>query len=169
MQHTQNEPYINTGAHKPVSPPNKWVACACHEKEGDSSEREERERGRKKGGYVWPLPSKKFSKAYDRPLNAMQTNNSTKRGCETEASEPASSQQQWLKTLTKQYTITNIFPADIWEELLSTDGDVNQMAQQTQCPTVSVCINNCKIKMLVDTGSQLSVLNAAWIQWNKIL
>ena len=41
------------------------------------------------------------------------------------------------------------------------------MTQQTECPTVNVCINNCEIKMLVDTGSQLLVLNAAWMQRNK--
>ena len=41
------------------------------------------------------------------------------------------------------------------------------MAHQTQYPTVNVCINNHKIKMLVDTDNQLSVLNAAWMQRNK--
>ena len=39
---------------------------------------------------------------------------------------------------TQHYTtISNIFPADIWEELVSTDGGANQMTQQTQCPTVN--------------------------------
>ena len=50
---------------------------------------------------------------------------------------------------------------------LRTDQDVEQGEKQTQCPIVNVRINNCDIKMLVDTGSQMSVLNSAWIQRNK--
>ena len=45
--------------------------------------------------------------------------------------------------------------------------DIKRDAQQTQCPIVTVSINRCKIRIIVDTGSQLSVLNAAWVQHNK--
>ena len=50
---------------------------------------------------------------------------------------------------------------------LPTDQDVEQVEKQTQCPIVTVRINNCDIKLLVDTGSHMSILNSAWIQRNK--
>ena len=52
-------------------------------------------------------------------------------------------------------------------ELLDTDRKVTLNQQEINCPIINVRINGCRIKMLIDTGSQVTVLSNKWVQQNK--
>ena len=63
--------------------------------------------------------------------------------------------------------MNNIFPCDVRNELLDTDRKVTPNQPKIKCPLINVQINESKIKMLIDTGSQLTVLSNKWVQQNK--
>ena len=82
-----------------------------------------------------------LSQPYDRSVNPVKANTrNMKRGCELDAASDeaasTSKQQQCLNIHSKRYTINNIYPVDVREELLSKDEGINQAEHYTQCPTV---------------------------------
>ena len=121
-----------------------------------------------KGGYLWPNTNKRFPKPYERGVNTVKINNASKKQCTEEVASSPSTSKQWLRKYKSLYTINNIYLVDLRDELLSTDQDISREEHvHTKCPIVNVYINNCLIKMLLDTGSQLSVLNATLVHQNK--
>ena len=133
--------------------PNEWTT----EQRGEGHQlmkTELRDGKNYKRGVVWSSNRKRFPKWYDKGVSAMKGsgNNSMQRGT-MEANNKPSTSIQWQSGRKMRCTINNIYPSDIRNELLRTDQDVERVEKQTQCPIVTVRINNCDIKLLVDTGS----------------
>lgn len=59
-----------------------------------------------------------------------------------------------------------MFPPDIRNELLNAEQDVRENNNR-HCPYINVYLNNCQVKALLDTGSEVSVISHNWLQKNK--